>query len=52
MKTNIFDALFSGPNRDYEIFYTQENIAHMPYFSYLSALNLCEILDMWRQKHI
>merc|ERR1711862_532462 len=30
IKTNIFDALFTGPDRDYARFYTLENIARMP----------------------
>ena len=48
--TNIFDALFEGPNRNYARFYTLENVTNMLHFSYLSALHLCETLDMWMQK--
>jgi len=49
IKTMLFDTLFSG--RDYARFYALENIARMPYFSYLSVLHLYETLGMWRQKN-
>ena len=48
IKTMLFDTLFSG--RDYARFYALENIARMPYFSYLSVLHLYETLGMWREK--
>jgi len=48
-KSILFDTLFSG--RDYARFYALENIARMPYFSYLSVLHLYETLGMWRQKN-
>ena len=50
-KSYLFDTLFSGKEvtRNYARFYALENIARMPYFSYLSVLHLYETLNRWRQ---
>jgi ubiquinol oxidase len=49
VKNFLFDALFSGENRDYARFYALETIARMPYFSYVSVLHLYETFGWWRK---
>ena len=48
-KSFLFDNLFGGRSvsRAYARFYALENIARMPYFSYLSVLHLYESLGWW-----
>jgi hypothetical protein len=50
-KSLLFDTLFQGQEltRSYARFYALENIARMPYFSYLSVLHLYESLGWWRR---
>lgn len=50
-KTLLFDNLFQGSDvsRCYAKFYALENIARMPYFSYVSVLHLYESLGRWRK---
>jgi len=50
-KTILFDTLFQGSDvsRCYARFYALENIARMPYFSYVSVLHLYETIGQWRK---
>ena len=50
-KSFLFDTLFQGQEvtRYFARFYALENIARMPYFSYLSVLHLYESLGWWRK---
>lgn len=50
-KSILFDTIFHGSelSRSYARFYALENIARMPYFSYLSVLHLYESLGRWRK---
>jgi hypothetical protein len=51
-KSVLFDTLFfrgQEISRSYARFYALENIARMPYFSYLSVLHLYESLGWWRK---
>lgn len=50
-KSVLFDTLFQGEEitRSYARFYALENIARMPYFSYLSVLHLYESMGRWRK---
>lgn len=50
-KSLLFDTIFQGTSitRAYARFYALENIARMPYFSYLSVLHLYESLGKWRK---
>ena len=50
-KSLLFDTIFQGSSitRAYARFYALENIARMPYFSYLSVLHLYESLGRWRK---
>ena len=50
-KSLLFDTIFQGStiSRAYARFYALENIARMPYFSYVSVLHLYESLGWWRK---
>jgi len=51
IKSFVFDTFFDGTEiaRSYARFWALEEIARMPYFSYLSVLHLYESMGMWRK---